>query len=503
VDLPSLPPLIERRPYWVRWVYDDSLYKGAVKCARSGFSFGSAVEAFFDCLDKPGATWICLSHGDRGSVEFLEEGVGKIKMATQATAHLYKDPYEDELGKTDLTAHRCEFTNGSRIIAIPSNPRTARGYPGNAILDEYAFHEHSYAIWAAVSRQVALGHKLRVLSTPGGEQGKFFDLAREFGMADGLAPSANPKREGKWSWHWIDILMAIADGCPVVLEDLKDLYRGDPDTMLQEFYCIFLKAAGAWLDIALVSAAEDEGATTELPASFEPQGLLTLGIDLGSTGDRTCAWLDEHLGDVSWARAVKYIHNMPFFVSEADLAAGKMDQVHALEPLVTLADRVALDSTGLGLPLYQWFNAKYPGKIMGVNFGGTVRRVEQGEKANERGLAATVRIKTDMALRMRNRMEQRKNRIPRDLDIRAELLAIKSERTEGGAVKFDAPRIELGTPSGMKKKTYSHAEAFWAKCMSDLAADRQGGSLAKQGHIGGQPPDPSWGRVENFLDARF
>jgi phage FluMu gp28-like protein len=64
------------------------------------------------------------------------------------------------------------------MLALPANPRTARGYPGNAILDEFGHHEDSYAIWAAVARQVALGHKLRVLSTPNGEQGKFFDLAQ-------------------------------------------------------------------------------------------------------------------------------------------------------------------------------------------------------------------------------------------------------------------------------------------------------------------------------------
>jgi phage FluMu gp28-like protein len=471
----------------VRWVYDPSLFKGAVKSARTGFSFGSAVEAHFDCLERPGTTWVCLSHSDRGSVEFLEEGVGKIKAATQATAELYKEPYADELGKTDLTAHRCDYPNRSRIIALPSNPRTARGYPGNAILDEFAFHENSNAIWAAVTRQVALGHKLRVVSTPGGEQGKFFDLAREFGLTDGVAPASNPLQQGKWSWHWVDVLMAIADGCPINLSDLEDLYRGDTDTLRQEFYCIFLKALGAWLDLTLVSAAEDDAASMELPPLFAPKGFLALGIDLGATGDRTCAWLDEYIGDVSWTRAVQYIHNMPFFISEEDLKAGKMDQVHALEPLVMLADRVALDSTGLGLPLYQWFNAHYPGKIMGVNFGGTVRAAEQGEKSNERGLANTVKIKTSMALTMRNRMEQRKNRIPRNLDVRQELLAIKREQTGGHAVTFDAPRIEIDTPSGMKKKAYSHAEAFWAKCMADLAAEQPAASLAQDGLLLGAP----------------
>jgi phage FluMu gp28-like protein len=478
---PPLPPVIDPRPYWLRWVYDRALFKGAVKSARTGFSFGSAVEAYFDCLEHPGTTWVCLSHSDRGSVEFLEEGVGKIKTATQGTAELYKESYADELGRTDLTAHRCDFPNGSRIIALPSNPRTARGYPGHAILDEFAFHENSYAIWAAVTRQVALGHKLRVVSTPGGEQGKYYDLAREFGLTDGVAPAQNPLQQGKWSWHWVDVTMAIADGCPVNLADLQDLYRGDPDTLRQEFYCVFLKAVGAWLDLALVSAAEDDGATMELPQPFTPRGFLSLGVDFGRSGDRTCYWLDEYIGDVSWTRALGWIHNMPFF------APDNKDQIHALNPFVALADRVAMDSTGIGLGAYEWFNAHYPGKIMGINFGGSVKRLPQGDQANARGLAESIKIKTDMAVRMKQRMERRLNRIPHNMDARAELLAIKRESGEGGAVKFDAPRIEVDTPSGMKQKAYSHAEAFWAKAMADLAAAQPMSNFAQHAYSTGEP----------------
>jgi phage FluMu gp28-like protein len=459
----QLPAVMKLRPYQQRWVDDRSRFKAAAKCARSGFSFGSAAEAVLDSLEVPGSTWTCLSHGDRGSVEFLEEGVGKIKQLIQMTAQLYKEPYADEFGKTDVTAHRADFPNGLRIIALPSNPRTARGYPGNAILDEYGHHENSYAIWAAVSRQVALGHKLRALSTPNGEGGKYYDIAKMLGLTDGVAPAQNPIRLGAWSGHWVDVLMAIADGCPIDLPGLEDLYRGDPETMQQEFYCVFLKAVGAWLDIALISAAKDDGATMELPAGFKAAGFLSLGIDFGRSGDRSCAWLDEYLGDVSWARHIEWKFNMPFFAPD-----GK-DQVHWLEPLVSMADRVAVDATGLGLPVYEYFNSKFPGKIMGVNFGGSVKRLSQGDESGKRGLVESVKIKTDMAVRMKRRMEQRLNRIPDDHDVVAELQAIKREQSEGGAIKFDAPRIELDTPSGGKKKVYSHAEAFWAKGMCDLA----------------------------------
>jgi len=493
----KLPATLQFRPYQQRWVDDDSRFKLAVKSARSGFSFAAAGEAILDCLEKPGQTWTVLSHGQSGSDEFIEVGAASILEVIKGTATVYKEPFADEMGKTDITARRVDFTNGSRIIALPSNPRTARGYPGNAILDEFAHHENPYAIWAAVSRQVALGHKLRALSTPAGESGKFFDLAKELGLTEGVAPAQNPIRQGAWSGHWVDVTMAIADGCPISLVDLEDLYRGDFETMQQEFYCIFLKAVGAWLDLALISAAEDDGATMQLPPHFEPQGFLSLGVDFGRSGDRSCAWLDEYIGDISWARQVEWKFNMPFFVSEAELQSGKLDQVHWLDPLVAMADRVAMDCTGIGLGVFEYFNAKYPGKVMGVNFGGSIKKLEQGGRS---GMAESVKVKTAMAVGTKRRMEQHKNRIPRHMDVRQELQAIKREQS-GGAITFDAPRIELDTPSGGKKKVYSHAEAFWAKAMADLAADQPVSSLS-DGAIYGVPRRPEW-QPENLVNATF
>src|SRR5262249_51249028 len=157
--------------------------------------------------------------------------------AMGATAQAYDELYADELGATDILVKRIQFPNGSRLVALPANPRTARGYPGNAILDEFAHHQDSYAIWAAIGRQVALGHKFRALSTPNGEQGKFFDLAREFGLSEGVAPCSNPVKKGAWSCHWVDIHMAIADGCPISVEEMRDLFKDD-DTFAQEFLCV-------------------------------------------------------------------------------------------------------------------------------------------------------------------------------------------------------------------------------------------------------------------------
>ncbi len=464
----ALPAVLQLRPYQQRWIDDGARFKGAVKSARIGFSFATAAEAVLDCLEHPGTTWTVLSHSKSGSQEFIEKGVAPIVEAMSAVAETTQELFADELGATDIQVTRVHFGNGSRILALPSNPRTARGYPGNVILDEYAHHEDSYSIWAAVSRQIALGHKMRILSTPNGEQGKFFDLAREFGVADGVAPSANPSKQGAWSWHWIDINMAIAEGCPINQAEMQELYKGDADTYAQEFLCAFLKAIGSWLSLELIARAEDEGATMEWPAGYLPVGKLSLGIDVGRDGDRTIAWLDEEIGDVAWTRMVMRLSSVPFFTPDGEFAQN--DQAHILLPLVGLADRTAMDSTGIGLGLYEWLAARCPGHVMGLNFAGSVPKGDDVPSAYQTS-TGNVKIKTDLAVRLKQRLEQGRERIPHDLQIRQELMAVKKEYS-GGAVKFDAPRIEVDTATagGKKKKVYAHADSFWAKAMADFAA---------------------------------
>jgi phage FluMu gp28-like protein len=442
----KLPPVIQLRPYQQRWIDDHSRFKCAVKSARIGFSYATGLEAIFDCLEHPNTTWTVLSASKAQSTEFVETCQKNLEIMGGA-ARLYQDEdFIDALGRIEAIQHRISFPNGARIIALPANPRTARGYPGNAILDEFAHHEDSYAIFAAVFRQVALGHKLRVLSTPNGEQGKFYDIARQLGLDQGVAPASQPVKLNGWSGHWVDVHLAVAEGCPI---DIEEMRRGlnDDDTWNQEFCCVFLKSTGAWLTLDLIAACEDAGATVDLPPGFIPRGRLNAGIDVGRVHDATCLWLDEKIGDVAWTRAVIHLYSMSF-----------PEQAKKLNPIVKMASRSAIDMTGMGVGLYDLLNLENQGRLMGVSFGGT----------NDDG----VKMKIDLAIRIKKRMEQQRSRIPYDPQIRTELQAIKRQATPSG-VTFDAPRIEVDTAvaGGVKKKLFAHADAFWAKALADLAAD--------------------------------
>jgi phage FluMu gp28-like protein len=246
----------------------------------------------------------------------------------------------------------------------------------------------------------------------------------------------------------------------------------DDDTWNQEFCCIFLKSTGAWLTLDLISACEDAGATIDLPPDFHPRGSLYSGIDVGRDHDATCLWLDEKIGDVAWTRAVIKLHAMSF-----------PEQCKRLNPIVRMTSRSAIDKTGMGVGLFDLLNLENEGRLMGVSFGGS----------NDDG----VKMKTDLAIRIKKRLEQQRSRLPYDLQIRAELQAIKRQATPSG-VTFDAPRIEVDTAvaGGVKKKLFAHADAFWAKALADLAGD--GGACLLSGV---QTPDTptSYSQMKGYL----
>ena len=451
----KLPAVLQMRPYQQRWIDDDTRFKCAVKSARIGYSFATAYRRVEISMRVPGRTTTVLSASKAQSVEFVETCAKLCELMGGTAQHVANEDFVDALGRIEAIQSRISFPNGSRIIALPANPRTARGYPGDAVLDEFAHHEDSYAIFAAVFRQVALGNSLEVLSTPNGEQGKFYDIARNLGLEMGVAPSDLPVKKDGWSGHWVDVYKAVAEGCPINIEEMR---RGlnDDDTWNQEFCCVFLKSTGAWLTLDLIAACEDAGATIDLPPDFRPRGPLYSGIDVGRDHDATDLWLDEKIGDVAWTRAIVTLHAMPF-----------PEQAKRLNPLVRMTTRSAIDKTGMGVGLFDLLNLENEGRLMGVSFAGS----------NDQG----VKMKTDLAIRIKKRMEQQRSRIPYSPQIRAELQAIKRQATASG-VTFDAPRIEVDTAvaGGSKKKLFSHADKFWAKALADLAADNDMCTLGMQ-----------------------
>lgn len=407
-------------PYQQRWVADKSRFKIGLLARQTGKSFAASLEAVLDALEYRGNLWIFLSRGERQSLELAEKAKRHCE-AIRVVAELYQENFD-----VATKQYVIQFPNGSRIISLPANPDTARGYSGNVLLDEFAFHQDSREIWGAIYPTITRNerYKIRVISTPNGQSGKFWELWQ--GGAGDI-----------WSRHRVDIYDAVREGLAIDPEVLRQGIR-DPLKWQQEYLLEFVEENTAWLPYDLIATCESDQARTE----GELEGELYLGMDIGRRRDLSVIWVAELVGDVLWTRKVVWLERTPFSV-----------QREVLYGLLPRVRRAAIDATGLGMQLAEEARQRYGSKVEPVLF--------------------TNAVKEDLAITLRRRFEDRQIRIPPHERIRESLHAVRRIATSAGNFRFDAERDEAG-----------HADEFWAAALAVHAAARPGGPIAFE-RVGG------------------
>jgi len=407
-------PALPLYAYQRRWVEDAARFKIAMFARQCGKTFTSTLEIALDCARAETAgrrqRWVILSRGERQAREAMNEGVKLHLRALQAGFEAHD--YDWEPG---IRALEVELPGGSRITALPANPDTARGFSANVLLDEFAFHQDSRAIWRALFPVISKpGLKLRVISTPNGKGNKFYELMT--GENDG------------WSRHVTDIYQAVADGLP---RDIEELRRGagDEDLWAQEFELKWLDESSAWLDYELIHGCEHEQAgRPELYAG----GPCFVGVDIAARNDLFVIWVVEQVGDVYWTREVIARRRISF--AEQDQL---LDDVFRRYRVL----RCCMDQTGMGEKPVEDAQRRH----------GT-SRVE--------GVLFTAANKLTLATRGKEAMQDRRLRIPEgDNALRADFHKLKKVTGPTGAPRFVADSDAQG-----------HADRVWAAFLAVNAA---------------------------------
>lgn len=410
----SFYPLL---PYQRAWVGDESRFKIWLASRQVGKSFAAACEVVRESYAHPNSLWLVLSAGERQALEFME----KVRRWTAAMSLQLMDAGLIATGAEIGVSQVC-FPNRSRILALPANPDTARGYSANLVLDEFAFHQDSGAIWRSVFPSITnplRGRlKVRILSTPNGKANAFHEL---WHAAGSHAPGGCDG--DRWSRHRTTIHDAIAAGLPV---DVAALRRqiSDPDGWAQEFECQFLDLAEALLPFELIEACEDPALTcggapspnvsTQAPeAPTDAMGPWFLGVDIGRHRDLTVLWALEPVRGVFITRAVLVLERSPFQTQLQTIRSWLASQW----PRVA---RLCLDATGMGIML---------GEELVREFGAD--RVE--------ACSFTSAFKAELFLRLRQSFEDRALRIPCDPLVRSELRSLKRLTAPGGQLRVEAP----------------------------------------------------------------
>jgi hypothetical protein len=137
-------------------------------CRQSGKSTVTALVALHTAIYAPGSLILLLSPGLRQSAELFRKvldayrGLGRPAPATAESLL------------------RLELVGGSRIVALPGNENTVRGYSGAALLcvDEASRTED--ALYFSIRPMLAVsGGRIIALSTPWGRRGWWFTAWQE------------------------------------------------------------------------------------------------------------------------------------------------------------------------------------------------------------------------------------------------------------------------------------------------------------------------------------
>ena len=404
-------------PYQQRWVSDESRFKIWLKSRQIGGSLGSAFEAVASCLDKPNTDWVVLSAGQRQSEEWMLKGNRVARMVSDALA----------LDKPDCRTSEVRFTNGSRILALPANPDTVRGYSANLVLDEFAFHERPdriyEAIYPAISNPLRGELKLRIISTPAGRNSKFFEIW-------------NKSEELNFVRHKTTIHSAIEEGLPMDVEALK-LGLDDPEAWEQEYECEFVDATNVLLPYTLIDECVSDEATLDCEEQ-NGNAVRFVGIDIGRKHDLTVAWTLEKVGDVMWTREVLVLRNTPYHLQE-----------ELLSDRINRATHAAIDSTGIGNAISESLAKRFAFKLEECTF--------------------TQGLKAKIFPGLRRAFQERGIRVPRDRAIREDLHSVNELTTPGGNKQYRALRRADG-----------HADRCTALALANYAALLNQGSGAIQ-----------------------
>src|SRR4051812_3666319 len=179
-------------PYQSAFAANTARFKIGLWARQTGKDHTATAEAVLDCLQHPGTTWIILAASERQALESL----AKAKEWAQILKLQIDEYNETGVARASglplagvspasasprLSAAEIKWSNGSRLLALPANPQTIRGYSANLILTEFAFYENPDAIWRAIypaiSNPLRGGvKKLRIISTPNGLNNKLAQL---------------------------------------------------------------------------------------------------------------------------------------------------------------------------------------------------------------------------------------------------------------------------------------------------------------------------------------
>ncbi|MDB6065909.1 MAG: hypothetical protein JWR26_2117 [Pedosphaera sp.] len=439
-----------------------------------GKSFTLAAWAVDRLLTRPGRLVTVLSNSRDNGAEFLQKCAAICELNGTEFKRVDKSPSLSFRSMRMEIRIRAQGKTG-RIKVLAANPRTARGFSGDLILDEFAFHENSAKIWEAAEPILAShpDYLCRIASTGNGKHNLFYriaSLAENFGgepeeKSTSVFPlsrahfrvSRVPRSE---AWRLGVLIYDPQSRLPVTPEEAREAAL-DKRAYDQNYECAFGDENMTLLSHELISAAEkpDVGEICEQDWSESAlerlrvaEGRLFVGVDVGRRIDLTVFTVVEAVGDMRFVRAILRIKDMR--LPDQQLRLGEVCHLPQF-------CRASVDMTGLGLGLFEYAQREF-GPVHGINFASTVPATEGSRSEGRR--QETVRVTEALAMELLQTYEDRRIQHPSDLRLRDDLRRPEKVTSPGGRVSIAATRGEGGG---------GHADHFWSLALALEAAGKK------------------------------
>ncbi len=457
--------LIRFRDYQLE-VARDHTTKTLIICwsRQIGKSYTLAAWAVDRLLLFPGRLVTVLSNSKDNGAEFAikaREVCEKLKQAVDAVEFEDRTPSDASLSSAEVfEAMHYEVRvkvqgKWGRIKVIAASPRTARGFSGDLIMDEFAFHEDSRAIWEAAEPIISANPDFlcRVSSTLNGTRNMFYQLLHDGRFPTSIMPRSRAATMG------LKIYSAIT-GKQITPEQAR-AEALDKRAYDQNYECIAADESMTLLTHELINAAARDGIpiceqawSGEALACMAKTSDLYFGWDFARSGDLSVIWALGKQGSTLRTVAVLRMKGLRTPAQNAEL-----DRLCCLRTW----RKGAIDFTGPGVGATDVAQENWGiNRIEAVNFSSSVpisrRMAADGRKA------PTAPVPEVMASSLLEAFEDRRIEIPEASDIRDDLRKPEKLTTPSGRVSIAATRTEAG-----------HADHFWALALAIRAASSDGG----------------------------
>jgi len=493
---PRLAPLLALRSYQLPIFKDRSSPVLVLHWSRQiGKSFTLASWAVDRLLTRPGRLVVVLSNSKDNGREFAMKAAEVARLLGGVVEQLDLAPpgsdiYEDMNYEVRVTVDG----KVGRIKVLAANPRTARGFSGDLILDEFAFHQDADLIWDAAEPILASNPDFlcRIASTGNGTGNLFYRM-----VTDGRFPLSRVTRTD--AWHAGVKIRSALTGTEITPAQARDEAL-DKASYDQNYECKFTTAQGPLLSLELIDAAERpdcgevcEGtlsvaAIARLQALRGSGGRLAIGYDVARRRHFSVLSVLERIGHEYFARVVLRLRDTSLPDQEL--------QVATMMDLLGGRATVILDATGLGEGPADYLARRLPGRVRPIHFSSSLPMTRELATTGERGGSAPAPL--ILAARLLRLHLDGQIRYPADPPLRADLQKPRRVLTPAGRATIAASDDGDG-----------HADHFWSLALAAWALSDEAAGAFTAEHCariitpGGPAPAAAWALppTENTLWA--